>query len=124
MKKVMFVEDDPFILDYVSQKLIADGYAVVVCTDGNTALSMIESEQPDVILLDIGLPNKDGFTILQEMKSIPLIANTPVIIFSNDDSPENQARAVEYGAQDFFMKASTHTDELIKKIESVLPVAS
>ena len=119
MKKIALIEDDQFIQDFVSQRLIEAGYEVILCTDGDEALNLIEESQPDAVLLDLDLPNRNGMEILSDIRSLTSVQAIPVIIFSNNDDPDIESKAIAAGAQDFYMKASTDPQELIKKIEGL-----
>ena len=119
MKKIALIEDDQFIQDFVSGKLIEAGYAVTVCGDGEAAISHIETESPDVVLLDLDLPNLSGQEILGVLRQTENIKDLPVIIFTNHDDPALKESLIAAGAQDFYMKAATDITELVQKIESV-----
>ena len=119
MKKILLVEDDTFMQDIVSQKLLEASFDIKIVARGDEAVATVSDYQPDLILLDIDLPGKNGFTILQELRATD--TTTPVIIFSNDDDPDNKQKAKELGAQDFYFKAYTGTDELLAKIQEHLP---
>lgn len=120
MKKIALVDDDQFIQDFISQKLMQGGYEVVLCGDGAEALNFLETEKPDLILLDIDLPNRDGFEILLELKKHAELQSTPVVMFSNNDNPDLQTKTIEAGAADFYFKATTQPAELLDKITPLL----
>lgn len=120
MKRITLVEDDRFIQDFVSQKLIEAGYQMSVCGDGEVAFDVITANNPDLLLLDLDLPNRNGFDILKELRADEKYAKTPVIIFSNNDDPTIKQQVLKAGAQDFYMKATTDTEELIEKIKALL----
>ncbi len=119
MKKIALIEDDQFIQDFVSGKLIEAGYAVTVCSDGEAAVGHIIEQIPDVVLLDLDLPNLSGHEILKVLQVEESTKNIPVIIFSNNDDPDLKEKMIAAGAKDFYMKAVTNPAELISKIESV-----
>lgn len=114
MKKILLIEDDTFIQDIVSKKLLDGGYEMKLVARGDEAAVVITEYAPDLILLDIDLPGEDGFSVLQALRTHD--TTTPVIIFSNHDDPESKAKADELGAQDFYFKAYTGTDELLDKV--------
>lgn len=117
MKKVAIIEDDRFILDIVSQKLIAAEYSVSSCVDGGAAIAHIETVQPDVVLLDLDLPNMHGTDILRALRESEQYKDLPVIIFSNNDTPGNREEMQKLGADGFYFKAATDTPTLLKIIE-------
>jgi DNA-binding response OmpR family regulator len=117
MKKVLLVEDDAFIRDLTSIKLTEQSFAVLVAHDGNMAVSMLHDEKPDIVLLDLDLPDMSGLEVLKHMKEDQNLMDTPVIIFSNNDDPKIKAQALELGSVDFFVKATTAFEDLLKRIQ-------
>ena len=83
MKKILIVEDDQFLQSLVARKFAVDGFEVKVATNGTEAISSIVSEKPDIILLDLLLPEIDGFEVLERMRSDETMKAIPVIVFSN-----------------------------------------
>lgn len=121
MKKVLLVEDDPFIRDITSIKLTEQSYSVSVASDGESVIPLIKSETPDLVLLDLDLPDVPGLEILRRMKEDDSMKNIPVIIFSNNDDPETKQKALELGTAGFFTKVSTAFDDLLSHIKTVIP---
>ena len=120
MPKVLLVEDDEFISDFISQKLIQAGYEVSVCVDGSQAIDKAQTESPAVILLDLTLPRRPGAEILSDLQANPKLKLIPVIIFSNNDDPTLKEQLLQAGADDFYMKAATDPAELVEKIKAIL----
>lgn len=116
MKRVLFVEDDAFIRDIASIKLSDNGFEVVVAENGEQARTKLEEELPDIVLLDLDLPDISGLELLKEMKNDPMRKMIPVIIFSNSDEPNIQQQSTDMGAVDFFVKASTDMNDLMESI--------
>lgn len=116
MKRVLFVEDDAFIRDIASIKLSDNGFEVVVAENGEQARTKLEEELPDIVLLDLDLPDISGLELLKEMKNDPMCKMIPVIIFSNSDEPNIQQQSTDMGAVDFFVKASTDMNDLMESI--------
>ncbi len=83
MQKILIIEDDKFLGDVLLQKLISDGFDTKLIKDGNLAINEIKEFQPDLILLDILLPNFNGYEILEEKQKDESIKDIPVIILSN-----------------------------------------
>lgn len=88
-KKVMIVEDDKFFMDLLAKRLSASGLSVIHAHSGDEALSLTQSQKPEAILLDVLLPEKDGFAVLTELKNNESTKNIPVIMLSNLGSKEN-----------------------------------
>lgn len=119
--KVLLVEDDPFLGDICSKKLTKEGYIVHRAIDGIQAIEGAKMIKPDIILLDIILPAVDGFQILNEIRSMKdEVAKTPIIMLSNLGQESDITKAKDLGADDYLVKAHFTTEEIVKKVESVL----
>jgi len=117
--KVLIVDDDRDVLRALSIRLKANGYAVAFAADGIAAVSVARNEQPDVIILDIGLPGGDGFTVMERLGGILPVAQTPVIILTARDVSGNQARAHAAGAYAFLQKP-VDNDVLLETIRKAV----
>lgn len=118
MKKILVAEDDKFLASAYQVKLSKAGFDVTVVSDGNEVLAYLKKHTPDIILLDLVMPVKDGYTRLEEIKQAPSFSAIPVIIASNLGQTEDIAKGMKLGAVDYIVKSDTSLDELIKKIES------
>jgi two-component system KDP operon response regulator KdpE len=101
-KKILLVDDDKDLLQGMTLSLRASGYDVVNAQDAIAAISIARATQPDLIVLDIGLPGGDGFLVMQRLKDLMML--TPVIVVSAKESGPNRRRALDSGAQAFFQK--------------------
>lgn len=119
-KKVMWVEDDKFLSDIISRKLLNEGAALVHSSSGEEALSLVEKERPDVIVLDILLSGIDGFEILKRVKSMDTVKNTPVILLSNLGQKADIEKGKALGASKFLVKATLTLDEIIEEVKAVV----
>ena len=117
--KVLIVDDDRDVLKALSLRLKASGYRVVVAADGIAAISVAKNEVPDVIILDIGLPGGDGFTVMERLGSILPVAHIPIIILTARDTSGNEARARSAGAHAFLQKP-VDNDVLLETIRKAL----
>lgn len=117
---ISIIEDDQFLGDMLAKKLEEAGYEVVLHTDGLDGYQSISKEKPDLILLDIMLPSKNGYQILEDKKNDPSIADIPVIVVSNSGQPVEITRVVELGALDYFVKAQVDPDEIVQKVKKHL----
>jgi DNA-binding response OmpR family regulator len=104
---VLLIEDDRDTLDMYRTKLELDGYRVHVALDGASGLERAREVRPDIIFLDVRLPGKDGFEVLQELRADSATAETPVIILSNFGEKELVERGLKLGALEFLVKAQT-----------------
>lgn len=119
-KKIMYVEDDPDLLQLLSLKLSQTGFVVVQCETGGQALGLAKTEKPDVILLDIMLPDIDGVTVLQQLSTTPETKAIPVIIMSNLGSKDSFEQVAAIGDYEYLVKATTDFNTVIQKINGLL----
>jgi CheY-like chemotaxis protein len=104
---VLLIEDDASILELYRRKLSLDGYAVTVALDGEDGLRKALQGHPDIVFLDLNLPGRDGFAVLQALRSNPATRQTPVVILSNHGGKELVERGIALGANEFLLKAAT-----------------
>jgi DNA-binding response OmpR family regulator len=101
-KKVLIVDDDKHLVLALGARLKANGYSVISAADGISAIAMTRKEKPDLVILDLGLPAGDGFSVLERMKDLPEAA--PTIVLSARDPNDHKGRALACGAVAFFHK--------------------
>ena len=118
--KVLYIEDEKFFADTINTVLSAAGYEVFLVDDGSRAIEMIKKERPDIVLLDLLLPNIDGRDILKQIKEDKEISNTPVIVFSNLSTEDDVQKTNQLGASLYFVKALTMPHAVSDAIRSVL----
>ncbi len=121
-KTVLVVEDDVTMREIVVHKLSTNGFHVVEAADGKSAVETWKKEKPDIVLLDLMLPETDGFQILEKVRKggDKQIANTSVIVLSNLFSKEDIQRAKSLGIEDFMVKAYYTTEEILAKVQETL----
>jgi DNA-binding response OmpR family regulator len=117
--KVLVVEDDKFLMSAYRAKLERSGYEVHMASDGDEALTVLETLVPDIILLDLVMPRKDGFATLGELRQREALKSVPVIVASNLGQKEDIDKATGLGATDYIIKSDLSMDDLISKIEKV-----
>lgn len=115
---VLIVEDERPLSRVLELKLSSAGYGVETAFDGQEALDKVKSTAYDLILLDLVMPNVDGFTVLETMKDEGIAI--PVIVTSNLSQDEDIKKAEDLGARDFFVKSNTPLNELLEKVEKAL----
>ena len=118
--KILLVEDDPFLLDMYSTKFQEVGFTISAAQDGDTALVKAQEELPDLILLDIVLPKKDGFAVLKTLKSQSQTAKIPVILLTNLGLDGDVKRGLELGAASYIVKAHFTPTEVVAKVKEIL----
>ncbi|MFA5431318.1 MAG: response regulator [Candidatus Paceibacterota bacterium] len=119
-KKILLIEDDKFLRELMSKKLITLGYDVVSAADGESGLVMIKETKPDVVLLDLILPGINGFEVLEKAKQDPETVDIPVVILSNLGQGEDIEKGLVLGAKDFLVKAHFTPQEIVNKLKSIL----
>ncbi len=121
-KNILLVEDDDFLSSLLKNRLQKEGFEVNIAKDGEQALKALKLKRPNLILLDIILPKKSGFEVMEEMRNDPQIQSNepPIIIISNLGQPEDVARGQELGAIEYFIKAKTSIDDLVQKIREFI----
>ena len=117
---VLIIEDDVFILDLLCGKLEQVAEKVLVAHDCDEAQKILLDERIDVILLDILLPRKDGFTFLKELKADERFKKIPVVIVSNLGQKEEQERGMGLGAADYIIKADSSPAEIIARVRRIM----
>ena len=116
----MWVEDDKFLSDIIARKLVSEKCKLTHATDGGEALTILEKEIPDLILLDILLPGMDGYEILSRVKSNDITKKIPIIVLSNLGQKANIDLAKKLGASSFLVKATVTLDEIVVEMKKVL----
>ena len=117
-KKVLSIEDDAFLSSLVSGKLIETGFSVITAGTGADGLAKAKLEHPNLILLDIMLPDMGGFEILERLKSDPDTTKIPVIILSNLGGRDEIERGVRLGATSYLIKSNILPHEVAEMVES------
>ena len=119
-KYILVAEDDKFYANIYRTKLTKEGYEVVVVGDGAQAMKLARQKKPDLILLDIVMPVKDGFETLKELKADANLKSVKVIVLSNLGQEEDIKKAKELGAVDYIVKANVSIGQMMSKIKSFI----
>jgi len=119
MKTILFIEDEPTIQKSISRFLEEEGYQVKSALDGDIGLKQ-QKIQPDLILLDLILPKKDGFEVLKELKKEEATKNIPVIALTNLEESANIEKVLSLGAAAYLIKANYSLEEITEKIKQIL----
>lgn len=120
--KILIVEDDITMREIVVHKLSTNGFTVVEADDGKSAIETWKKEKPDLVLLDLMLPEMDGFQILEAVRKggDADIQKTGVIVLSNLFSKEDIKKAKDLGIDDFMVKAYYTTEEILTRVKDAL----
>jgi DNA-binding response OmpR family regulator len=118
-KKILIVDDDPDVRHGMHLRLKANHYDTFFAADALSSMIEARKHEPDLIILDLGLPAGDGFVVMERLKSIPSLAVIPIIVVSARDARANQERAVKAGAKAFLQKPVDNA-ELLAVIRQAL----
>ena len=118
--KIVIVEDEEILQKVLKEKFERENFKVSVVSDGAEAFSIIQKFQPDIILLDLILPKKSGFEVLEEIKSDAALKTTPVIVLSNLGQDEDIKKALQMGADDYLVKTQHPINEVVDKVKERL----
>lgn len=119
-KKIMVVEDDPFVMDIYCTKLNQDGYEILRAENGAEAVKKLEEETPDLVLLDIIMPYVDGLQVLRKIKADEKLKNIPVILLTNLSQKEDINEGLGLGADDYLIKSHFTPSEVLEKIKKYI----
>ena len=103
-KKILIVDDDPDVRLGLCLRLKANRYDTFFATDAVDAIAEARKNEPDLVILDLGLPAGDGFLVMERLKTMPSLAAIPIIVVSARDPYPNRERALEAGAKAFLQK--------------------
>lgn len=119
-KQIVLAEDEETIANLMIKKLEHAGYAVRRAKNGAEALEMIRSKKPDLVLLDIVMPDVNGFAVLEELQKEHLTPELPVVVISNSGEPLEIGRILKLGARDYLIKVNFSPQEVLDKVNRVL----
>lgn len=119
-KLIILVEDDKLLANLISVKLLESGYEVETILSGKSAADIIKERKPDLVLLDIMLPVKNGYTILTELHKAGILPGLPVLIISNSGQPVEIDRALRMGVRDYIIKVNFEPNEVAEKVRHLL----
>ena len=120
MAKILIVEDDKFLANAYRLKFSKAGYEIKIASDGQDAIDSLNTFTPDIILLDLIMPIKDGFSVLEELKKNDKWKNIPVIVASNLGQKEDIDKSMALGATDYIVKSQVPIADILVKINNVL----
>jgi len=118
MYKILIIEDEKLLSDMYEDKFSQSGFLTVMANSAEQGFELLKKEKPDLVLLDILLPQENGIQLLKRIKDIPELSKVPVIIFSNYDDPETKKKAFNLGAKDYLIKTNFTPTEIVGKIQN------
>lgn len=117
--RILVADDDPIVIRFLSAILRDEGYDVITATDGEKALQVIQKAQPDLVILDLVMPFRDGFEICHQIKASPQTSNAAVIVLSMKEKEQDVVRAFAVGADDYVRKPFNAL-ELVARVRKLL----
>ena len=118
-KKILYIEDEPTLQKTLGEALEQEGFYMLFASDGESGLRLANEEKPDLILLDIILPKKNGFEVLKELRSNKETAEIPVVVMTNLEGTGDVEKILEFGATTYLVKANYSLMEVVEKIKGV-----
>lgn len=119
-KRILIVEDESALNQALVEFLTAENFEVLSAMDGEEGSKIAIAKKPDLVLLDIILPKKDGYEVLEELKSNNSTKNIPVILLTNLESAQDIQKAFEKGATTYLVKSSYKMQDVVRKIKETL----
>ncbi|KKQ94325.1 MAG: Two-component response regulator [candidate division CPR2 bacterium GW2011_GWC2_39_10] len=117
---ILIIEDDPYILKMYELKLGMEGYEVKTAINGKIGVDKVSERKPDLILLDILMPEMDGFEVLEHLKGDPDTKNLPVLVLSNLGQEDHINKAMSFGVQGFIVKSQYTPSQVVDAIKGVI----
>jgi len=118
-QRVLVVEDEPNILDSLNFLMKQAGFEVRLARDGDAAMRMIESDAPDLILLDIMLPRRDGFDVCRAIRANPQWKNVRIVMLTAKGREPDRRKGLQLGADDYITKPFSNRD-IVERIHRIL----
>lgn len=114
--KIVLIEDDAILSKVLHEELQDAGFSVFQAFDGEEGLKKVTSEKPDLVLLDVMMPKKNGFEVLKELKNSPETATVPVILLTMLGKDEDIKQGLQLGATDYMVKSQHAVAEICEKV--------
>lgn len=123
MTKILIIEDDVNLIELYETKFGLEKFEVLIAPDGQQGIEMAVRERPEVILLDILMPNVNGFEVLKSLKDHEETKDIPVVVYTNlgsSDSDEKRELAFSLGAADYLVKALHEPDSIVRRVRTLV----
>ncbi len=119
-RSILLVEDNEDVAQFYGREFERKGCRIRVAVNGREALEYLKEAQPDAVLLDLWMPELDGFGVLAAMRSTPKLNGIPVMVLSARGDPDEIERALALGARDYLVKAAITPDKVVEKVEALI----
>lgn len=120
MKNILLVEDDPFVVEIYTTKLEKAGFSVEIATDGEEAVKKLKEKRPDLLVLDIILPNIDGWELLNKIRTELNLEDLKVVVLSNLSDKNEVKKGLNFGVIKYLIKANFTPSEVVEEIKKIL----
>lgn len=123
MRKILLVDDHPDIVRLLEMSLKSEGHAILTANNGLTGLEIARRERPDLVILDVKMPELDGYRVLNRIKSDPELRETVVVMLTVQDQPEDMALGLDIGA-DYYLSKPFRPDDICQLVRRVFQTKS
>ena len=121
-KKILIIEDEVYLLEMYKMKFELEGYKVLIARDGQEGIESAVFGKPDIILLDLVMPIKDGYQVLEELKEKDETKKIPVLILSNLGQADEIKKGINNGADKYLIKANMTPNQLVREVKEALEI--
>jgi DNA-binding response OmpR family regulator len=118
--KIIIIEDEPAVARMYQLKLTRQGFEVLMAEDGLDGLNLISEQEPEIALLDLMMPNMDGFEMLERLRAMPKRPATKIAVLTNMGDSEIEARARSCGAHDYIVKSDNTPSEVAQRVQDLI----
>ena len=119
-RHILIVEDEPFLVEMYKARFEQEGYKVDISINGSGVVEMVKKMKPDMVLLDVVMPEKDGYSVLKELKKDKETKMIPVLVFSNLGQDDEIKKGLELGADLYFIKSNYTPSQLVMEVEKLI----
>ncbi len=117
-KKILIADDEPSVVKILGKRLRENGYKIIAANDGARTIELVQREKPDLIVLDIRMPEKNGYTVFQDLRESICARSIPIVFFTALSPEEAKEKATQLGA-DGFVPKSAGTEEVVVRIRDI-----
>lgn len=119
-QRILIIEDDPFLSEIYVTKFDQEDFEVDIAKDGKEGFAAAKESRPDIVLLDVVLPEVDGFEVLRLFKKNSFLKNIPIILLTNLSQKNEVEKGMKLGASAYFIKAHFTPTEVVEKVKEIL----
>ncbi|MFH1029777.1 MAG: response regulator transcription factor [bacterium] len=123
-KKILIIDEDEFLSKMYARKFIEESFEVFLAPGGDKGIEIAKKNYPDIIILDIKLPDMDGYEVLMELKKNAVTNSIPIVILSNFFQKEDVIKFLKAGVKDYLIKSHFMPDEVVQKVKKIFGMVS